>query len=143
MARRGGDNAGNFLAAMSRHPAPPSTGSARGGRRESRWIPALARLIKGKIAPRIAAKSTPGLKEIQAIRKALHQCVADCNGPPVLRLRHKIEHAATVQDLWMLRNDAYQLISHQHSQNVAAERINALMAVFKGWVDPRQLVHIR
>lgn len=43
----------------------------------------------------------------------------------------------------MLRNDAYQLISHQHSQNVAAERINALIAVFEGWVEPRQLVRIR
>ncbi|MBL8387630.1 MAG: hypothetical protein JNK17_05420 [Hydrogenophaga sp.] len=106
-------------------------------------IPTLARLIKGKIAPRSAAKSNPSLKEIQAIRAALQRCVADCDGVPVHRLRHKIEHSQTVQDLWMLRNDAYQLISHQHSQNVAAERINALMAVFKGWVDPRQLVHIR
>lgn len=106
-------------------------------------IPTLTRLFKSKMAPRKPVKSTPSLKDILAIRSALLQCVADCDGVPVFRLRHKIEHTQTPQELWMLRNDAYQLISHQHSQNVAAERINALIAVFDGWVEPRQLVRIR
>lgn len=106
-------------------------------------IPTLTRLFKSKMAPRKPVKSSPSLKEILAIRSALLQCVADCDGVPVFRLRHKIEQTQTPQELWMLRNDAYQLISHQHSQNVAAERINALIAVFDGWVEPRQLVRIR
>lgn len=106
-------------------------------------IPTLTRLLKGKIAPRKAAKATPSLKDIQTIRAALLQCIADCDGVPVHRLRHKIEHSQTAQDLWLLRNDAYQLISQQTSQTVAAERINALMAVFEGWVDARQLLRIR
>ena len=106
-------------------------------------IPTLTRLFKGKIAPRKVAKSLPGLKDIQNIRSALLQCVADCDGMPVHRLRHKIEHSQTAQDLWLLRNDAYQLISQHTSQTEAAKRINALMAVFEGWVDARQLVQIR
>ncbi|MDQ7744887.1 hypothetical protein [Hydrogenophaga pseudoflava] len=77
------------------------------------------------------------------IRSALLQTVADCDGISVHRLRHKIEHTQTVQDLWLLRNDAYQLISQATSQTVAAERINALLAVFEGWVDARQLGRIR
>lgn len=105
-------------------------------------IPLLTSLIKGKIAPRKSGKSTPRLKDIQSIRSALLQCVADCDGTTVQRLRHKIEHAQNAQDLWLLRNDAYQLISQQTSQTVAAERINALLAVFDGWVDARQLVRI-
>jgi hypothetical protein len=106
-------------------------------------IPKLTRLIKGKMSPRQAVKTVPSLKDIQAIRTALLQSVADCDGVPVHRLRHKIEHTQSVQDLWLLRNDAYQLISQATSQNVAAERINALLAVFDGWVDERQLVRIR
>jgi hypothetical protein len=106
-------------------------------------IPTLARLFKSKMAPRKAVKSTPSLKDIQVIRSALLQCVADCEGTNVQRLRHKIAHSQTPQDLWLLRNDAYQLISQHTSQTVAAERINALLAVFDGWVEARQLVRIR
>jgi uncharacterized protein (DUF2342 family) len=106
-------------------------------------IPTLARLFKGKMPPRKAAKSSPSLKDLQSIRSALLQCVADCDGASVQRLRHKIAHSQTAQDLWLLRNDAYQLISQQTSQTVAAERINALLAVFEGWVEARQLVRIR
>ncbi len=106
-------------------------------------IPNLIRLLKGTSAPRKAAKTTPSLKDIQGIRTALLTCIADCDGIPAQRLRHKIERSQTVQDLWLLRNDAYQLISHHTSQTVAAERINALLKVFEGWVDGRQLVPIR
>lgn len=106
-------------------------------------IPKLARLIKGKLVPHKAVRGTPSLKDIQVIRTALLQCMADCDGLPAHRLRHKIEHTNTAQDLWLLRNDAYQLISQQTSQAVAAERINALITVFDGWVDARQLVRIR
>lgn len=105
-------------------------------------ISSLTRFFKGTIAPRKAVRSTPSLKDIQTIRSALLQCVADCDGVPVHRLRHKIEHSQSIQDLWLLRNDAYQLISQATSQTVAAERINALLEVFEGWVEARQLVRI-
>lgn len=77
------------------------------------------------------------------MRAALMQCVADCDGLPVSRLRHKIEQRQTVQDLWLLRNDAFQIISQQMSQGVASERINSLNKVFERWVDRRQLTRIR
>lgn len=105
-------------------------------------ISILARLLHGKQAPRKTGKSSPSLKDIQVIRTALLQSVADCEGVSVHRLRHKIEHSQTAQDLWLLRNDAYQMISQHSSQKEAAERINALLAVFDGWVDARQLVRI-
>ena len=43
----------------------------------------------------------------------------------------------------MLRNDAYQLISQQHNQTAAANRINDLMSAFEGWLEPSQLVRIK
>ena len=106
-------------------------------------IPTLARLIKGKIAPRKAARPSPSLKDIQKIRSAMLRCLEDCDGVPVHRLRHKIERTHGAQELWLLRNDVYQLVSHQTSQVIAAERINTLPEVFEGYVDPRQLVRIR
>ncbi|MFC3684231.1 hypothetical protein [Hydrogenophaga luteola] len=106
-------------------------------------IATLTRLFKGKAAPGKGAKAVPSLKDLQVIRSALLQTVADCDGISVHRLRHKIEQTQTVQDLWLLRNDAYQLISQATSQTIAAERINALLAVFEGWVDARQLGRIR
>ncbi len=103
----------------------------------------LARFIHGRLSAGSTAKPVPGLQDIQAMRAALMQCVADCGGLSADRLRHKIEQRKTVQDLWLLRNDAFQIISQQMSQGVASERINALNKVFERWVDRRQLTHIR
>ena len=58
-------------------------------------------------------------------------------------MRAQIEGAASPQELWLLRNDAFQLISQQHSQQVAAKRIDSLIQVFDGWLDPKQLLRIR
>lgn len=93
---------------------------------------------RGNKLPRVAT-----LKDLQPIRSALLACVQDCEGIQAQRLHLKIGSAATAQDLWMLRNDAFQVISQQHSQAAAAERINQLMHAFEGWVEPRQLVKIR
>ena len=106
-------------------------------------IATLARFIKGSLKPRAPGRRTPGLKDLQSIRSALLQCITDCDNMPATRLRHKIGQAKSAQELWLLRNDAYQLISQQTSQAVAAERINALIAHFDGWLEPRQLVRIK
>jgi hypothetical protein len=110
---------------------------------EIRLILTLTRLIKGKLAPRKTAGPAASLKDLQTIRTALLQCVNDCDNVQAHRLRTKITQAKTAQELWMLRNDAYQLISQQTSQAVAAERINNLISVFDGWLEPRQLVRIK
>ena len=106
-------------------------------------IPTIARFIRGSLKPRASGHKTPSLKDLQSIRKALLECIDDCESVPANRLRHKIIHAQTPQELWMLRNDAYQLISQQTSQTIAAERINKLISFFEGWLEPRQLVRIK
>lgn len=110
---------------------------------EIRLISTLTRLFKGKLAPRKPAKATASLKDLQSIRAALLRCMDDCDSVQAQRLRHKIVQTKTAQELWMLRNDAYQLISQQTSQAIAAERINNLISVFEGWLEPRQLVRIK
>ena len=106
-------------------------------------IPTIARFIRGSLKPRAPGRKTPHLKDLQAIRVALLRCIEDCDSVPARRLNHKIIQAQTVQELWLLRNDAYQLISQQTSQTVAAARINALISSFEGWLEPRQLVRIK
>jgi hypothetical protein len=108
-------------------------------------IPTLTRFIKSRFYPGPGARKrkVAGLKDLQVIRNALMQTVHDCHGVPPQRLRHKIQHAVSAQELWMLRNDAFQLISQQTSQRVAAERINELMTVFEGWLEPSQIVRIK
>ncbi len=110
---------------------------------EIRLIPTLTRLFKGKMAQRKPANATASLKDLQSIRAALLHCMDDCDSVQAQRLRHKIVQTKTAQELWMLRNDAYQLISQQTSQTIAAERINNLISVFEGWLEPRQLVRIK
>ena len=110
---------------------------------EIRLIPTLTRLIKSKMAPRKPANQSASLKDLQSIRAALLKCMDDCDSAQAQRLRHKIAQTKTAQELWMLRNDAYQLISQQTSQTIAAERINNLISVFDGWLEPRQLVRIK
>lgn len=103
-------------------------------------IARLTRLFKKPRAPGLRHAS---LQDMQTIRSALLQCVTDCDGMRAVRLRHQIESAKSAQELWLLRNDAYQLVSQRHSQAVAAERINALIHCFEGILDARQLVRIR
>ncbi len=107
-------------------------------------IATLTRFIRGTLKSRASRRRrTPAVKDLHAIRMALLDCVHDCESVPAQRLRHKIVHAKSAQELWLLRNDAYQLISQQTSQRVAAERINALIQNFEGWLDPRQLARIQ
>lgn len=106
-------------------------------------IPTIARIIKGTLKPRSNARKVPTLKELQVIRHAFLSCLDDCDSAASHRLRQKIAHTHSPQELWMLRNDAYQLISQQHDQSAAAERINGLISAFEGWLEPGQLVRIK
>lgn len=106
-------------------------------------IQRIAKLIRRTFKPRLKSVRTATLKDLQAIRSAMNGCVSDCEGLQAQRLHLKITSAASAQDLWMLRNDAYLVISQAHSQSEAAARINRLIDAFDGWVEPRQLVKIR
>lgn len=79
---------------------------------------------------------------IEQIRQALHLCLQDCPGISALRITYKIDLAKTPADLWLLRSDLHQCISHSHDQAEAARRINALLEAFQGWIPPAQLTRI-
>ncbi|MCW5671267.1 MAG: hypothetical protein KIT86_16545 [Hydrogenophaga sp.] len=95
------------------------------------------------LASRPRATRSPSLKDLARIRLQLERSIADCTGTPATRLRKQIDQAQTPQELWLLRNDAYQLISQRHDQSVAAERINQLIQCFEGWLEPKQLIRIK
>jgi hypothetical protein len=106
-------------------------------------IQRIGRFLKNSLGAGRHAPKVPTLKDLQAIRVVMLASVKDCEGLQAQRLQLKISGAASAQDLWMLRNDTYLVISQQHDQAVAAKRINQLMHAFEGWVEPRQLVKIR
>ena len=110
---------------------------------ETRLIATLTRLLDAMQASNQKSRKKPSLEDLLAIRQALLDCLADCDSTTAQRLRHKIGQIQTPQDLWLLRNDAYQIISQRHNQTVAAQRINALIVRFQGWIDAKQLVRIK
>ncbi len=112
-------------------------------RPENRLITSLARWLGVSFAPHKRSAHRATLKDLEDIRRPLLSAIEDCIDQQALRLRTQIESARTPQELWMLRNDAFQLISQQHDQSVAAERINALIQCFEGWLEPKQLVRIK
>ena len=106
-------------------------------------ISTIARIFRGSLGPVFGWSRTPSLKDLAVIRKALLLSFDDCVDLSSQRLRLKIESAKTPHDLWMLRNDVYLVISQRHNQSVAAERINGLVKSFDGWLDPKQINHIK
>lgn len=102
----------------------------------------LARFLGVDPEPRQKLR-VPRLKDLMTIRQHLLFTIEDCMSVPAHRLRRQIELARTPQELWLLRNDAFQLISQRHDQRTAAQRIDALIKIFEGWLDPKQLARIR
>jgi hypothetical protein len=102
----------------------------------------LARFIGVAAEPRQTLR-VPRLKDLMAIRQHLLFTIEDCMSVPAHRLRRQIEQARSPQELWLLRNDAFQLIAQRHDQRTAAQRIDALIQIFEGWLDPKQLARIR
>ena len=76
---------------------------------------------------------------LEHIRHTFHQALHDCKNMGAQRLIYKINVAPTPSDLWLLRDDVYQCITQTHSQGEAAERINALIPAFNGWLSASQL----
>ena len=122
-----------------------ATGSGRGPHPEASVVLAfIARWLGGAIQPQPRPRRTPHLRDIVTIRQHLGGTIADgVTTVPALRLRRQIEQARSPQELWLLRNDAFQIIAQRHSQHVAAERIDALRQLFEDWLDPKQLARIR
>ena len=112
-------------------------------RPEQPLITTIARIIRVSLKPGFRKSRTASLKDLATIRNALLLAFEDCANLPAQRLRLKIENAKTPRELWMLRNDIYLLISQRHDQGIAAERINGLVNVFEGWLDPKHITYIK
>lgn len=107
-------------------------------------IAVLARWIGVAFQPQPRPRRTPHLRDIALIREQLLHTIEDCLGTAAAeRLRRQIERARSPQELWLLRNDAFQVIARHHSQPVAATRIDGLSGLFEDWLDPKQLARIR
>jgi len=78
----------------------------------------------------------------ERIRQGLHLCIQDCPDTAAQKVAYKINLAKTPADLWLLRSDLHQCISHTHDQAEAARRINALLEAFRGWIPAAQLTRI-
>ena len=79
---------------------------------------------------------------IEHIRRTFQEALHDCKNMGAQRLIYKINIAPTPSDLWLLRSDVHQCIAQTHSQSEAAERINALIPAFDGWLPASKLNRI-
>ena len=107
-------------------------------------IALLTRWIGGALQPPPRPRRIPHLRDVALIRQQLLHTSEDCLGSaPAELLRRQIERARNPQELWLLRNDAFQLISQRHSQHVATARIDSLSKLFEEWLDPKPLARFR
>jgi hypothetical protein len=79
---------------------------------------------------------------LSIIKQSLETLLSDCKTTGARRVVYQIKSARTPTDLWYLRCDMHQCISHVHSQTEASRRINSLVTVFTGWVPPNKLTQI-
>jgi hypothetical protein len=117
----------------ARRPIKKNSGAI--DRKETHLTRSLSRLLKAIQNPGPASRKRSRLTDLQVIRTALGQCIEDCQGIAIDRLSLRIASARTHQELWLLRSDAYRLISLSHCQSVASQRISALLQHFEGWIS--------
>jgi hypothetical protein len=83
-----------------------------------------------------------GKLPIEHIKKRMELVLHDMKSEAVDRLQYKIRATRSVNELWMLRSDLYQVIAMLHSQSEAARRINSLLPCFSKWISSKQLTAI-
>lgn len=79
---------------------------------------------------------------LSTLKQSLQTLLADCETTRAERVFYQIKSARTPDDLWDLRCELHQCISHAHSQSEASRRINSLVTVFTGWVPANKLTEI-
>ena len=95
--------------------------------------PSITRLLK---AVRRPARQ---YSDLHTARGALLGALEDCRGLPADQMRLRIQGARHHRDLWQLRSEAFHLISMQHCQSVAENRLRDLTPLFEGWVSPQEI----
>lgn len=102
----------------------------------------IQRIFGALIFKKIASQKTAKARTLDPIRERFYSAMRDCSDWRAERMLYKIKLASTAADLWLLRSDLHLCISQLHSQQVAAERINALIPAFEGLLPARQLSRI-
>jgi hypothetical protein len=76
------------------------------------------------------------------IKLKMESSLRDLEGSDADRQRQKILAARHVQDLWQMRSEVHQMIARHIGQQIASDRINALLPCFAGWIPKHFLVKI-
>jgi hypothetical protein len=76
---------------------------------------------------------------VEAVRRQLLAVVDDCQGFEADRVRWRLHMAERAQELWLLRDAVFRVVSSQHCQSLAIERIDGLVPAFRQ-VLPARLV---
>jgi len=71
-------------------------------------------------APQEAA---PPLNRLPKVREDFMLAIADVPGEAAHGLRHRIVHAHSLRDLWHLRVEVFSLVSMEHAQSEAEQRL--------------------
>lgn len=79
---------------------------------------------------------------LSTLKENLQMLLDDCETTRAQRVVYQINSARTPADLWDLRCELHQCISHVHSQSEASRRINSLVTAFTGWVPAKKLTEI-
>lgn len=65
-------------------------------------------------------------KSLRRVGPEFIDSVADIPGPRCAELQRRIRSAQSLHDLWHLRSDIFALVSHEHDQAQAQERLARL-----------------
>ena len=68
---------------------------------------------------------------VEAVRRQLLAVLDDCHGSDCDQLRWRLHTAERAQELWLLRNQIFQVVASQHCLQLAHERINGLLTAFR------------
>jgi hypothetical protein len=79
---------------------------------------------------------------VEAIRVGLLAALEDCSGFEVDRLRWRLHTAECAEELWLLRDALFQVVSSQHCQTMAVQRVNGLVPFFREVLPARLLTHV-
>jgi hypothetical protein len=69
---------------------------------------------------------------VEAVRQQLLAVLDDCHGTECDRLRWRLHTAERAQELWLLRDQIFQMVTTQHCLAQAQERIEGLVTAFRG-----------
>ena len=79
---------------------------------------------------------------VEAVRRQLLAVLEDCEGFEVDRVRWRLHMAERAEELWLLRDAVFQVVSTQHCQAQAVQRINGLVPFFREVLPARLLTQV-